>query len=115
MHILFINIKELLQVREVDVPFVSGSSMRELPGIKNAFLRVENGLITGFGSMNSLDNKKADTVIDAREKMIELIKVYGMSESDFLKYINQAVFASKTNNIEGILEIIARSHIFHIK
>ena len=45
---------------------------------------------------------------DAREKMIELIKVYGMSESDFLKYINQAVFASKTNNIEGILEIIAK-------
>ena len=47
-------------------------------------------------------------VSDAREKMIELIKVYGMSESDFLKYINQAVFTSKTNNIEGILEIIAK-------
>ena len=45
---------------------------------------------------------------DAREKMIELIKVYGMSESDFLKYINQAVFASKTSNIEGILETIAK-------
>ena len=50
----------------------------------------------------------AGKVSDAREKMIELIKVYGMSESDFLKYINQAVFASKTNNIEGILEIIAK-------
>ena len=47
-------------------------------------------------------------ISDAREKMIELIKVYGMSESDFLKYINQAVFASKTKNIEGILEIIAK-------
>ena len=52
----------------------------------------------------ALDGK----VSDAREKMIELIKVYGMSESDFLKYINQAVFASKTNNIEEILEIIAK-------
>ena len=50
----------------------------------------------------------AGKVSDAREKMIELIKVYGMSESDFLKYINQAVFASKTSNIEGILEIIAK-------
>jgi len=50
----------------------------------------------------------AGKISDAREKMIELIKVYGMSESDFLKYINQAVFASKTNNIEGILEIIAK-------
>jgi replication factor C small subunit len=52
----------------------------------------------------ALDGK----ISDAREKMIELIKVYGMSESDFLKYINQAVFASKTSNIEGILEIIAK-------
>ena len=34
-------------------------------------------------------------ISDARNKMIELIKVYGMSESDFLKYINQAVFNSK--------------------
>ncbi len=50
----------------------------------------------------------AGKVSDAREKMIELIKVYGMSESDFLKYINQAVFSSKTSNIEGILEIIAK-------
>ena len=47
-------------------------------------------------------------ISDAREKMIELIKVYGMSESDFLKYINQAVFASKTSNVEGILETIAK-------
>ena len=52
----------------------------------------------------ALDGK----ISDAREKMIELIKVYGMSESDFLKYINQAVFTSKTNNIEGVLEIIAK-------
>jgi len=43
----------------------------------------------------------------AREKMIELIEVYGMSESDFLKYITQAVFNSKSNNLEVILKIIA--------
>jgi len=47
-------------------------------------------------------------ISDARDKMIELIKVYGMSESDFLKYINQAVFNSKVNNLEGILETIAK-------
>jgi len=47
-------------------------------------------------------------ISDARDKMIELIKVYGMSESDFLKYINQAVFTSKVNNIDGILETIAK-------
>ena len=47
-------------------------------------------------------------ISDSRDKMIELIKVYGMSESDFLKYITQAVFNSKSNNLEGMLEIIAK-------
>ena len=52
----------------------------------------------------ALDGK----ITDARNKMIELVKVYGMSESDFLKYINQAVFNSKVNNLEEILETIAK-------
>ena len=52
----------------------------------------------------ALDGK----ISDSRDKMIELIKVYGMSESDFLKYINQAAFNSKTNNLEGMLETIAK-------
>ena len=45
---------------------------------------------------------------DARNKMIELIKVYGMSESDFLKYINQSLFAANPKNLEGMSEIIAK-------
>lgn len=47
-------------------------------------------------------------VIDAREKMIELIKVYGMSESDFLKYINASVFKTKRKKLSDILEVIAK-------
>ena len=50
----------------------------------------------------------AGKVVESREKMIELIKVYGMSESDFLKYINSAVFKSKHSNLAEILEIIAK-------
>ena len=45
---------------------------------------------------------------DSRNKMIELIKVYGMSESDFLKYINQALFSSKFENLEELSQIIAK-------
>ena len=45
---------------------------------------------------------------DARNKMIELIKVYGMSESDFLKYINQALFEEKPTNLEDMSQIIAK-------
>jgi replication factor C small subunit len=47
-------------------------------------------------------------IIDAREKMIELIKVYGMSESDFLKYLNSAVFKTKHERLSDILEVIAK-------
>jgi replication factor C small subunit len=47
-------------------------------------------------------------ITDAREKMIELIKVYGMSESDFLKYLNSAVFKSKHDKLADILEVIAK-------
>lgn len=47
-------------------------------------------------------------VLDAREKTIELIKVYGMSESDFLKYLNSAVFKTKHAKLSDILEIIAK-------
>jgi replication factor C small subunit len=45
---------------------------------------------------------------DSRNKMIELVKVYGMSESDFLKYINQALFSAKYNNLEELSQIIAK-------
>ena len=47
-------------------------------------------------------------VAEAREKMIELIKVYGMSESDFLKYLNSAVFKSKHDKLSDILQVIAK-------
>ena len=52
----------------------------------------------------ALDGKLAN----ARNKMIELIKVYGMSESDFLKYINAAVFSTKNDKMSEIIEIIAK-------
>ena len=45
---------------------------------------------------------------DARNKMIELIKVYGMSESDLLKYINQSLFEQKSENLEEMSQIIAK-------
>lgn len=52
----------------------------------------------------ALDGK----ITDARNKMIELVKVYGMSESDFLKYLNQSVFSIKTQHLEDILQAIAK-------
>jgi replication factor C small subunit len=47
-------------------------------------------------------------ILEARDKMIELIKVYGVSQSDFLKYINLSVFKTKHEKLADILEIIAK-------
>ena len=67
---LFINIKELIQVREPRIQKVSGKEMGVLPTLKNAFLRVENELIVDFGLMDALPNKTADETIDCQGKMI---------------------------------------------
>lgn len=45
---------------------------------------------------------------ESRDKMVELIKVYGMSESDFLKYLNAAVFKSKAEGAGRVLEVVAK-------
>ncbi len=50
----------------------------------------------------------AGKTVDARNKMIELIKVYGMSESDFLKYLNESIYKTKTSNLVEISESIAK-------
>lgn len=50
----------------------------------------------------------AGKLSDARNKMTEIIKVYGMSESDFLKYLNEESYKIKTTKLDKILEIIAK-------
>jgi imidazolonepropionase len=50
MTTLIINIKELLQVREIGVAKVSGAAMAT-PNHKNAYLLLEDNLIADFGSM----------------------------------------------------------------
>lgn len=50
----------------------------------------------------------AGKLSDARNKMIEIIKVYGMSESDFLKYLNEESYKIKTGKLDEVLEAIAK-------
>lgn len=50
----------------------------------------------------------AGKLTEARNKMVELIKIYGMSESDFLKYLNEECYKLKTDNLSDILESIAK-------
>ncbi len=68
--------------------------------------------VTGITKISDIDDVLklaiSGKVSESREKMIELIKVYGMSESDFLKYLNQSLFKSKVGNLEDILQVIAK-------
>ena len=50
----------------------------------------------------------AGKLSEARNKMIEMIKVYGMSESDFLKYLTEESYKIKAGKLDEILETIAK-------
>jgi imidazolonepropionase len=110
MNVLFINIKELIQVREHAIDFISGKDMNVLPTIKNAFLLVENGLIADFGLMKNCPNTAIKT-IDAAGRMIlpswcdsHTHLVYsGNREDEFVARINGLSYAEIAENGGGIL------------
>lgn len=55
-----------------------------------------------------LESAVAGDVAGAREKMIELTRVYGMSESDFVKYASAAVVRSAgAENLGAMLRVVA--------
>ncbi len=77
-------------------------------GISEANVKSSAGLTKTSDVDDVLKMALSGKVLEAREKTIELIKVYGMSESDFLKYLNSAVFKTKHEKLSDILEIIAK-------
>ena len=70
MTTLFINIKELIQVRDASVEKISGKEMSVLPILKNAFLLIEDETIIDFGIMESLGKTSADKIIDVEGRLI---------------------------------------------
>lgn len=111
MATLFKNIKELIQVRETSVTFVSGAAMKELPTIKNAFLVVENGLISNFGSMQDCPKCEFDDIIDVTGKLIlptwcdshTHIVYAGNREGEFVDRINGLSYEDIASRGGGIL------------
>ena len=70
MSKLIINIKELAQIRDIKTSFTSASQMNEIPSLKNAFLLIENGLISDFGKMSNIPKGKHFEIIDASGRTI---------------------------------------------
>jgi imidazolonepropionase len=60
MKLLLENIRELVQVEEMPVPFRAGKQMAEINTIKNAFLIIRDELIQDFGPMDQLKDVYKD-------------------------------------------------------
>ncbi|WP_028891097.1 imidazolonepropionase [Tenacibaculum sp. 47A_GOM-205m] len=110
MTTLFINIKELIQIRETSTKKVSGAAMNILPTIKNAFLLVENGIITDYGSMKKAPTS-ADKTVDCTGKMMlptwcdshTHIVYAGNREQEFVDRINGLSYEEIANRGGGIV------------
>ena len=111
MRTLIINIKELVQVRESGVNKLSGGDMRHLPTIKDAFLLIENGLISKFGKMSEVEEFNVDQTIDATGKLVlpswcdshTHIVYAGNREQEFVDRINGLSYEEIANRGGGIL------------
>ena len=111
MRQVFINIKQLLQVRSKEIKNVAGKSMKELPMIENAFICIENDIISDFGEMNSYVNKKNDKITDVSGKLIlpswcdshSHVVYAGDRSSEFIDRINGLSYQEIANRGGGIL------------
>ncbi len=114
MKILIKNIKELFQVREPEKNRLSAEEMHHLPSIKNAWLYIENGLITDYGLMEDwagISDWSELTVIDAEGKFVfpsfcdsHTHLVYAASrENEFEDRINGLTYEQIAEKGGGIL------------
>ena len=70
MRKVFINIRELLQVRSDCPKKVAGEAMKTLPKIDNAFLAIKDDYIVDFGSMTDYKTQNNDELIDATDRLV---------------------------------------------
>ena len=111
MTVLITNIKELLQVRDSAIKKVSGKDMKILPGIKNAFVLIEDDKITDFGPMKNSKGISANKIIDASGKLVlpawcdshTHIVYAGNREQEFVDRINGLSYEEIANRGGGIL------------
>jgi imidazolonepropionase len=68
---LITHIKQLVNVRE-QWPLLRGKDLAQLPCIDNAYLLIEDGIIAGYGTMESIDNRQLaiGNIIDAAGKLV---------------------------------------------
>ena len=115
MSLLITNIKELLQVRELNISKVSGKEMRQLPTIKDAYLLIEDDIIVDYGKMVDSVGITSETTIDATGKIVlpawcdshTHIVYAGNREQEFVDRINGLSYEEIANRGGGILNSAA--------
>ena len=111
MSILITNIKQLIQVRDVNTTILKGSEMKELPILENAYIYMEHDTIIEYGLMEDHYSIDAETVIDATGKIVlpswcdshTHIVYAGDRTSEFVDRINGLSYADIANKGGGIL------------
>jgi len=67
------NIRELIQTEKTPRKWIAGADMKNLNTIKDAFVGIEDGIITSFGSMDDfigIDDWNDIEIIDAEGGML---------------------------------------------
>ncbi len=111
MKTLFKNIKQLIQVRTKQIKYVSGKEMKNLPIMKDAFLLIEDDIITSFGEMANCPNIKDVKEIDLSGRIVmptycdsHTHLVYaGNREGEFVDKINGLSYEEIAQRGGGIL------------
>jgi imidazolonepropionase len=71
MAIFITNIKKLIQVEQEPKEWIAGKDMAQLGCIDYAYLLIENGVISDFGSMNNAPSvQKSWVVINSNDRMV---------------------------------------------
>ena len=112
MSKLIINIKELIQIRDKNISFLSAKEMDTLPSINNAYLLIENGKISEFGKMSEISKIDNVETIDAKNKIVlpcwcdsHTHSVYTGNRSDeYLQRIKGVSYQEIAINGGGILK-----------
>jgi imidazolonepropionase len=119
MVLLIKNIACLVQSEDVARIRVTGKEMAQLPVVKNAFLKIENGIISDFGEMKNLDpDTLHHEIIDASGKFVfpsfcdsHTHLVYaGSREKEFVDKIHGLSYGEIAKRGGGILNSADRLH-----
>jgi len=118
MGILIKNIKSVIQTSDTSVQFLNGADMARLASINDAFIVINDGLITDLGRMNEMPAIKAEKTIDANNKFVfpsfcdsHTHLVYaGSREMEFTDKIKGLSYEEIARRGGGILNSAKRLH-----